>query len=115
MKFNITGKILAALIVPLFFLYGCASTGKPTENAAHEPVSLTLLFGGDIMAHEENFSMKDFSLIWADVKPLVSGADLSFANIESPVMDSKKWEGYPRFNMHSDYVRKAIEAGFNVF
>lgn len=115
MKFNITGKILAALIVPLFFLYGCASTGKPKENAAHEPVSLTLLFGGDIMAHEENFSMKDFSLIWADVKPLVSGADFSFANIESPVMDSKKWEGYPRFNMHSDYVRKAIEAGFNVF
>ncbi len=114
-------KILPALFTLSLILSACTTTekfsetGKSTENVFHEPESLTLLFGGDIMAHEENFLMKDFSLIWNDVKPLVSGADLSFANIEAPVMDEKKWSGYPKFNMHSDYVQKAVDAGFNVF
>ena len=69
------------------------------------------------MAHSENFSMKEeeFSLIWEDVKPLIIRNDLSFANIESPVIDTMEWKAYPLFNMHSSYVQEAVNSGFNVF
>lgn len=67
------------------------------------------------MAHADNFRMKDYSLIWNDVKTPVQNAELSFANLEAPVMDGREWENYPTFNMHSDYVGEAVSAGFNVF
>lgn len=116
-------KILHArkiiFIFSCFVLFACKTTEKNQGSNLEEPSldeeKLTLLFAGDIMAHRENFSMKDFSLIWKDVKPEIQNADFSFANIESPVMDERKWESYPTFNMHSDYVEEAINAGFNVF
>ena len=80
-----------------------------------EPQTLTLLFAGDIMAHKNNYSNPDFAAIWEDVTPLVSSADLAFANVEAPVADSLDWSTYPQFNMHSSYVEAAIVAGFDVF
>jgi poly-gamma-glutamate capsule biosynthesis protein CapA/YwtB (metallophosphatase superfamily) len=77
--------------------------------------TLTLLFGGDIMAHTENFSMSCFSVIWKDVAPLIRSADFSFANIESPVDDDIPYSSFPSFNMHHEYPEAAIQAGFNVF
>ncbi|MFA6856461.1 MAG: CapA family protein [Treponema sp.] len=77
--------------------------------------ALTLLFGGDIMAHVQNFKMNDFSVIWKDVAPLIRSADFSFANIESPVDDDIPYLSYPVFNMHHEYPEAAIQAGFNVF
>lgn len=74
-----------------------------------------MLFAGDIMAHSENYAMKDFSLIWKDVTSTVKNADLAFANNEAPVIDKKDWQTFPYFNMHSDYVQAEIDAGFNVF
>ena len=79
------------------------------------PQTLTLLFAGDIMAHQNNYSYSDFGAIWEDVAPLVSSADLAFANVEAPVADSLAWSTYPQFNMHSSYVEAAIDAGFDVF
>lgn len=76
---------------------------------------LTLLFGGDIMAHEPNFKMKDYSKIWTGIKDLTSSCDLTFGNIEAPVAESIPLSSYPSFNMHENYVQAAIDAGFNVF
>lgn len=67
------------------------------------------------MAHRPNYNMKDYSKIWSDIKPLVSGCDLSFANLEAPVYDELPFSPYPNFNMQSSYPAAAIEAGFNVF
>ena len=67
------------------------------------------------MAHSENFSRKDFSLIWNDVKDIIQGVDFAFANNEAPVCDNREWSSFPLFNMHSSYVRACIDAGFNVF
>ncbi len=67
------------------------------------------------MAHSENYSMKDYSLIWSDVKDLIRKPDFAFVNVEAPVLDSKEWSSFPYFNMHSSYVQAAIDAGFNVF
>lgn len=76
--------------------------------------TLTLLFAGDVMAHRPNYSMRDYSLIWRDVAPLIKSADLAFCNIEAPVCNSLPLSTYPNFNMHSDYAQSAVDAGFNV-
>ena len=109
-------SLLCAL--PLILFSTCALTGNvPLPKPPHieAPSSLTLLFAGDIMAHTPNFSMADYGKIWEAVTPLVSSCDLSFANIESPVMTSRAFSTYPDFNMQPTYPEAAIKAGFNVF
>ena len=112
------------LALCLFFplLFSCASsrissekdfTGeKEIENAFSE---ITLLFAGDVMAHRPNFVMKDYNKIWEGIYAETQRNDIAFANIEAPVDDSREWESYPTFNMHSDYVDEVISAGFSVF
>ena len=89
---------------------------KPSKNKKNAPVAeLSLLFAGDVMAHTPNFKNTAFDRIWRDITPLVSSADLAFANIEAPVANGIPWNTYPQFNMHQEYVEAAIKAGFNVF
>ena len=85
------------------------------EEEQTEAESLTLLFAGDIMAHEENYRIDDFNKIWIDVKEIISQADLAFGNIESPIDQTKKVSAYPYFNMSKQYAEAAVEAGFDVF
>ena len=75
---------------------------------------MRLLFAGDIMAHTQNFSMADYSLIWDDIREQVQAADFSFANLESPVMEDRPFESYPTFNMQPSYPAAALDAGFNL-
>lgn len=106
------------------FLIGCGSTSVApspndisalTEPPAAQDSQITLLFAGDIMAHNVNYNFGNFDAIWSDVAPIVGAADLAFANIEAPVDDSLPWSSYPQFNMHGTYVDAAIKAGFDVF
>lgn len=104
------------------FFVACGSThvaSVPTEEIAQtETVSeshITLLFAGDIMAHSVNFNFGNFDAIWSDISPLISAADLAFANVEAPVADKLPWSTYPQFNMHGTYIDAAIKAGFDVF
>lgn len=126
-------RYITAALLSVLLLFSCRSvpeknvaeavpvpsekdSGNSVQNAepSFQP-SLTLLFGGDIMAHRVNFSMNDYSVIWKEVKPLVRSADFSFANIESPVDDDLPCSAYPDFNMHHQYAEAAVDAGFNVF
>ena len=59
--------------------------------------------------------MKDFSLIWKNVKPLFETEGLHFINLETPVHDKRPYENYPFFNVKKAYVEAALDAGFNVF
>ncbi len=97
----------ATLILPLLF-FSCQSAKKSGQK------NLSLLFAGDIMAHTQNFSIKDYNLIWDDIRQQVEEADFSFANLESPVMESRPFESYPTFNMKSSYPAAALDAGFNL-
>lgn len=85
---------------------------RKLQNASS---TIDMLFAGDVMAHEENFKPGKFDRIWKYVSQKIQAADLAFCNLESPVMDSKKWMSYPTFNMHTSYVEEAIKAGFDVF
>lgn len=117
----ITVKLARLLIISFTsILFSCASQ-KPISTADKESApeytqsKLTLLFGGDIMAHKPNFNMRNYSIIWKDIKPLVQSSDAAFANLETPVNDNEPNESFPTFNVHSSYAAEAVNAGFNVF
>ncbi len=77
--------------------------------------TITMLFAGDIMAHQVNYKVSSFDKIWQDLKPMITETDLAFANIESPIDTTKPESTYPNFNMTEEYVQAAINAGFDVF
>ena len=77
--------------------------------------TITLLFAGDIMAHNVNYYISDYPKIWRDVKYLIEPCDLAFANIEAPIDNTQKWQTYPNFNMPQAFVEAAVDAGFDVF
>ena len=119
-KWKIKFFFLSAVFFSSILLSSCGTTkhlsNDEIQNGSTEPVSeLSLLFAGDIMAHAPNYKPGNFERIWRDITPLVSSADLSFANVEAPVANSIPWNTYPQFNMHTEYVEEAIKAGFNVF
>ena len=76
---------------------------------------ITLLFGGDIMAHNSNYTVKDLNDIWKGVKLIIQDSDLAFANIEAPVDATRPVSSFPQFNMSVEYIQAAIDAGFSVF
>jgi poly-gamma-glutamate synthesis protein (capsule biosynthesis protein) len=76
---------------------------------------LRLTFAGDIMAHNVNYQMKDYSEIYSDIRDVLSKDSLSFGNLEFPVDNSRPFSTWPRFNVHASYVRSAVDAGFDVF
>lgn len=83
------------------------------QPVKQQPLKLT--FAGDIMAHNVNYNMKDYNLIYEDITDILYADDLSFANFETPVNDELPYETYPTFNVQSPYAYAAITAGFDVF
>ncbi len=86
-----------------------------TTADAEETAELSLTFLGDIMAHTVNFSMADYARIYDDVRDVLGADDLTFANLETPVVSSRPYASYPRFNVHPEYARAAADAGVDVF
>lgn len=87
----------------------------PTPDGPRESDELSLTFLGDIMAHTVNFSMADYGRIYDDVRDALGADDLTFANLETPVVSSRPYASYPRFNVHPEYARAAADAGVDVF
>lgn len=126
-------KVLFFLLsASVLVLFACKSTEVVQQTPAEEidlpeviepvlppPVEdakeLTLLFGGDIMAHSVNYYISDYPKIWRDIKDEILPADLAFANIEAPIDTTRKASSWPNFNMTQKYVEAAIDAGWDVF
>ena len=98
------------IFVLISLLFSCASSGNVGGGKG-----LTMTFAGDIMAHTTNWAMKDYDMIYDDIRGILKKSDLSFANFETPVDERKKYETYPCFNVKPPYAEAAIRAGFNVF
>ena len=101
MKISFVMKFLFVCI--LFFLCSCSSE------------ILELSFIGDIMAHDVNFKMKDYSVMYQNVAEYLQTDDITFGNLEVPVVDYLPYSTYPNFNVHKEYVEAAINAGVDVF
>jgi poly-gamma-glutamate synthesis protein (capsule biosynthesis protein) len=76
---------------------------------------LTLSFLGDTMAHDVNFRIKDFSVVYEGIKDILLADDLTFSNLEIPVDEKIPYKTYPQFNVHREYVQAVIDAGIDVF
>ena len=77
--------------------------------------SISLTFAGDLMAHTNVTAMKDFSLIYEDILDITQNDDLTFINLETPIVNYLDYENYPNFNVKNDFALSAIKAGFDVF
>ena len=86
----------------------------PVRAAARAPVSLSLTFIGDIMAHDVNYHMRDYHDIYRGVEQTFRAGDLTVANFELPVDPTRPESGYPYFNGNGAYLRAAADAGINV-
>ena len=67
------------------------------------------------MHHDQNAAMSDYRRLYDAVRADLAQDDLSFANVEFPVVPDKAPSGYPLFNGSVSYVRAAVAAGFDVF
>jgi poly-gamma-glutamate synthesis protein (capsule biosynthesis protein) len=104
-----------AFLIAVFLLVsaGCTSLRHASVTPSEQPLRMN--FAGDIMAHTVNFNMPDYDKIYENVIPILRTADVSFGNLEIPVADSLPLSTYPRFNVHTPYVKAAVDAGFTVF
>lgn len=93
---------------------GAARAPEDSRESDGAP-ELLLTFLGDIMAHAVNSSMADYARIYEDVRDELHADDLTFANLETPVVASRPYASYPRFNVHPEYARAAADAGVDVF
>jgi poly-gamma-glutamate synthesis protein (capsule biosynthesis protein) len=98
-----TRAVLLAVSAFLFFSVVLASE------------ELLLTFAGDIMAHDVNYLMDDYSEIYTAITDITLADDLTFANLEIPVHSGRPYSSYPAFNVHAEYPDAAIAAGFDVF
>lgn len=111
---------LCAVLIYSIVLFSCKSIEVVEKHEQEKiieetPDTITITFSGDIMAHDVNYNMKNYNLIYDDVRELLTTDDLTFGNMEMPVCDKFPLSSFPSFNVHSDYLRAAIDGGFDVF
>ncbi|MER5351923.1 CapA family protein [Kitasatospora sp. NPDC002551] len=93
------------------------TTGSPTG-----PRAFTLVATGDVLPHTEIIrqanedaggSGYDFAGMFADVKPLISGADLAICHMETVYgPDGGPFTGYPAFKSPPQVARALKDAGY---
>lgn len=94
-----------------------APTPSPTPEA---PKTVTLLFAGDVMAHERQIerhkfgSSYDFTIDYKYINDIISKADIALCNVEAPLKGKSPYTGSPRFNMPDSIADALSYAGFDV-
>ncbi|TFG65165.1 MAG: CapA family protein [Spirochaetales bacterium] len=127
-------KVLPLVMLTLLLLglnpAGCSRNGQTELTLNATPPSpdaedgsgttprqqnLLISFIGDIMAHDMNFERPPYENIYAAVKDSFLKDDLTFGNLEFPVVPELPMSSYPLFNNHLPYVLAAFSAGIDVF
>lgn len=91
-------------------------------NGQEQVNSISLLFIGDIMGHDEQIwsaenretGVYDYTDVFQYVKDLISEADISIANFEV-TLAGPPYQGYPTFSSPSPLAAACINAGIDVF
>lgn len=92
------------------------------NDIAKKISTVSLAAVGDIMFHDDQLASAyvdentyDFSAMFEDVKPLLSGYDVTLANFETTMAgDSLKFTGYPQFNSPDEVADAIKEAGVDI-
>lgn len=88
----------------------------PADTTTHR---VTMLFAGDLMQHDGQIKAArtatgyEYDEVFAYVKPQVSAADIAVANFEV-TLAGPPYKGYPTFSAPDEYLRAAINAGFDI-
>lgn len=75
--------------------------------------SIRLVFIGDVMMHTKQIK-KDFTPFLKDLKPMLSRADVSVANMEFP-LGGEPYSGYPAFSAPDSIANYVASLGVDVF
>jgi poly-gamma-glutamate capsule biosynthesis protein CapA/YwtB (metallophosphatase superfamily) len=112
--------IFSAVVLVAALPYKSSESDPPdTRRAvAHE---ITLLFAGDIMQHmpqveaawNNDLGIYVYDSCFKYVKPILSGAALSIANLET-TLAGKPYSGYPAFSSPDDLVNGMLNAGIDI-
>ncbi len=135
---------VAALLLVLLFVSGCAGNYDPTETPnvlsgspkaealpqevkEPYPPDITLKFAacGDniiytgTMRDAKSLALEggrkyNFAPLYENIKDIISGADIAFINQETPMADNVEYGSYPHFNSPRDLADDMIEAGFDI-
>ncbi len=82
--------------------------------------TVTLLFAGDIMCHKpqvvsaQRDSTYDFTGWFQHIREIVSNADIAFANLETTLSSTGRYNGYPSFKSPDQLAVAIQQAGFDV-
>jgi len=104
-----------------------ASSTPATSAAPARPASVTVVATGDVLIHQGSALVRgaaaaggangrgfDFSGVFADVAPVIQGADLAICHLETPVAPpSGPFTGYPTFNVQPQIVDALVGAGYD--
>ncbi len=112
--------------------------GSAVQSSSDERVEdqLSIVAVGDILLHqplhEQALRSPDgHKSLWKNLMPYLSGADMTYGNLEGPVapgvntkgqfvpdpgnvFDQDVYSSYPRFNYHESLVTDLIDSGFDV-
>jgi len=97
-----------------------AKAAQPLAVFPVQLASVRLMAVGDILMHEDvkragRESGAGLRALWADVEPLIQGADIAFANLETPVAPTSGQPGRPfRFNAPPELPAALKASGFTV-
>lgn len=93
-------------------------SGEPSATpSAAPPESGVVVFGGDVVPHEDllvSFREHGASRLFEPLAPVLRAATVALFNFETPAApDRPETEGQLRFNVHEPFVRAVREAGFH--
>jgi poly-gamma-glutamate capsule biosynthesis protein CapA/YwtB (metallophosphatase superfamily) len=108
---GITYWLIGLILIPL-------SYGKTQVS---DTSSLTIIFAGDIMGHDEQISgawnettkSYDYEPTFRYIRPFIEQADIAIANLEV-TLAGPSYSGYPQFSSPDALAEAAYEAGFDV-
>ena len=97
-----------------------ARTTHAQEAESEDTHQVTLLFAGDLMQHDGQIKAArtaaggyDYSDVFARVATEIKRHDIAVANFEA-TLAGPPYKGYPNFSAPDEYMRAAVDAGFNV-
>lgn len=111
-------------VIPVLLSVLGLSPLRVLADQASEEQTVQVIVGGDVMAHErvkqtarQNGIAPEsyFGSLIREIRPIVSGADIAFANLETPVSVSQPVQPRPFvFNAPEDLLKGLKWAGFGV-
>lgn len=101
------------------------SAARSAADTVPEPVSATMLFVGDAMAHQAQIDRArelgagggyDFSDCFRMIAPAVREADYAVVNLETPLGGGRGgYTGFPCFSAPDSFAEELRKAGFDLF